>query len=453
MRAQVTVVGGGLAGSEAAWQAAEAGCRVRLFEMRPTVSTGAHQTSDLGELICSNSLGSQIEDRATGVLLAELERMGSLLIKIARRCALPAGGALAVDRSVFSSAVTAAVTSHPEIELERSEVKDIPDGEVVIVASGPLTSASLAESIAGLTGGRALYFYDAISPIVAAESIDMQIAFRGSRYRRGESESGDYINCPLDAAQYRMFNEALAKAERISLKAFEDEIDQGVNSGNGPFFEGCLPVEVLAARGEMSLAYGPMRPVGLRDPRTGRRPFAAVQLRQDDLAATLYNLVGFQTNLTFGEQRRVLRMIPGLQNAKFVRYGQMHRNTFINSPRLLLPSLQFLRRPGLLFAGQITGVEGYMGNIATGLLAGINAARIVHGQDPWRLPPDTMLGALCRYITSTSPETFQPMKANFGLLPALPDSIHRKGKKGRAKAYSERALASIDSFMANQFSH
>jgi methylenetetrahydrofolate--tRNA-(uracil-5-)-methyltransferase len=450
MFAQVTIIGGGLAGSEAAWQAAEVGCQVRLIEMRPAVATGAHQTADLAELICSNSLGSQIPDRATGVLLAELDCLGSLLTRIARDCALPAGGALAVDRRAFSREVTEAIASHPQIQLERCEAREIPAEGPVVIASGPLTSAALAESLVQLTGAQALYFYDAISPIVLAESINMEIAYRGSRYQRGARHDGDYINCPLDAGQYQAFVEALAQAQRIALRPFEAAIDEGVSAGSGQFFEGCLPVEVLAQRGAKALAFGPMRPVGLRHPQTGRRPYAVVQLRQDDLAGRLYNLVGFQTNLTFPEQRRVLRMIPGLEGATFVRYGQMHRNTFINSPQLLLPSLQLRDRPDLLFAGQITGVEGYMGNIATGLLAGLNAARIARCEMPLILPPETMLGALCRYVTLAASDTFQPMKANFGLLPPLADSGVRRNKRQRAQAYSARALASIEEFIHAQ---
>lgn len=435
------MVGGGLAGSEAAWQAAERGARVRLFEMRPAQSTGAHQTQDLAELVCSNSLGSQLPDRASGVLLAELEAMGSLLAACARAAAVPAGGALAVDREGFSRAVTERILAHPGIELVRQEVQSLPPGPTV-VASGPLTSEVLSHELGRLSGEDHLYFFDAISPIVEAPSIDFGVAFRESRYGRGERREGDYINCPMDEGQYRTFVAELLAAERIPLRSFEQAIREGVRAGLDKYFEGCLPVEVIAERGELSLAYGPLRPVGLTDPRTGRRPFAAVQLRQDNLAATLYNLVGFQTNLKFAEQRRVLRLIPGLEQAQFARYGQMHRNTFLNSPRLLLATLQFRWRPDLLFAGQITGVEGYLGNIGTGLLAGVNAARLVRGEAPLELPRETMLGALCHYVANASPEDFQPMKANFGILTPL-DGQSKLGRRGRAQAYAERSRLAL----------
>src|SRR3990170_3967940 len=349
--------------------------------MRPEQSTGAHQTDDLAELVCSNSLGSQLADRACGVLLAELEAMGSLLAGCARATAVPAGGALAVDRNAFSRQVTQRIQAHPGIQVIREEVRSLPQGPAV-VASGPLTSPALSRDLARLSGEDHLYFFDAISPIVEASSIDFDIAFHDSRYGRGVTREGDYINCPMDEGQYRSFVAALRAADRIPLRSFEQAIQEGVRAGMDKYFEGCLPVEVIAERGELSLAYGPLRPVGLTDPRTGWRPFAAVQLRQDDLAATLYNLVGFQTNLRCPEQ------------AQFARYGQMHRNTFLNSPRLLLPTLQFRGRPDLFFAGQLTGVEGYLGNIATGLLAGLNAARWVRGEQPWELPRETMLGAL-----------------------------------------------------------
>jgi len=438
----ITVVGGGLAGSEAAWQAAQRGVQVRLFEMRPEQSTGAHQTEDLAELVCSNSLGSQLADRASGVLLAELEAMGSLLADCARATAVPAGGALAVDREAFSRQVTQRIQEHPGIQVIREEVRRLPQGPTV-VASGPLTSPALSQDLARLSGEDHLYFFDAISPIVEASSIDFDIAFRDSRYGRGVTRDGDYINCPMDEGQYRSFVAALRAADRIPLRSFEQAIQEGVRAGMDKYFEGCLPVEVIAERGELSLAYGPLRPVGLTDPSTGRRPFAAVQLRQDDLAATLYNLVGFQTNLRYPEQRRVFRMIPGLEQAQFARYGQMHRNTFLNSPRLLLPTLQFRGRPDLFFAGQLTGVEGYLGNIATGLLAGLNAARWVRGEQPWALPRETMLGALCHYVSHASPETFQPMKANLGILPALPET-GRQGRRGRAQAHAARSRQALE---------
>lgn len=441
----ITVIGGGLAGSEAAWQAAQRGVPVRLFEMRPKRPTGAHQTAYLAELVCSNSLGSRLPDRASGVLMEELRRMGSLLLACAEEVAVPAGGALAVDRVLFAQKVSERLEAHPLIEVVREEVTEVPRQGVVIVASGPLTSEALSQDLARITGEEHLYFYDALSPIVEADSIDMSIAFRGSRYGRGEQAEGDYINCPMTEEEYHAFVDALLSAERIPLREFEAEIERGVKAGLDKFFEGCLPIEVIAQRGRLSLAYGPMRPVGLIDPRSGKRPFAVVQLRQDDLAGNLYNMVGFQTNLKYGEQRRVFRMIPGLQNARFARYGQMHRNTFINAPRVLRPTLQHRERADLFFAGQITGVEGYLGNIATGLLAGVNAARLLRGEAPLVLPPETMLGALCHYVTHADPKTFQPMKANFGILPPLPDG-RRRNRRQRAQAYAARALEVLEAF-------
>ncbi|MEE9216074.1 MAG: methylenetetrahydrofolate--tRNA-(uracil(54)-C(5))-methyltransferase (FADH(2)-oxidizing) TrmFO [Anaerolineales bacterium] len=437
----ITVVGGGLAGSEAAWQLAERGHRVQLFEMRPERSTGAHVTQQLAELVCSNSLGSQLPDRAPGVLLAELEHMGSLLIECARLAEVPAGGALAVDRSTFAGMVTERLSKHPLIDIVREEVRTIPDG-IAIIATGPLTSPKMSEELTKLSGEEHLYFFDAISPIVEAESIDRSIAYRGSRYGRGVREEGDYINCPMTEVEYVEFVQALITAERIPLRSFESAISDGVRAGMHQYFESCLPLEILAERGEKSLAYGPLRPVGLEDPRTGKRPHAVVQLRQDDLAGNLYNLVGFQTNLKYGEQRRVLRMIPGLEDAQFARYGQMHRNTFMNSPQLLEPTLQFRGRKYLFFAGQITGVEGYMGNIATGLLAGVNAARLADGEPPIELPPETMLGALCHYITHAAPKNFQPMKANFGIMPPLPPG-KRMNRRERAQAHAARAKSAL----------
>jgi methylenetetrahydrofolate--tRNA-(uracil-5-)-methyltransferase len=323
----------------------------------------------------------------------------------------------------------------------REEVVSIPDG-LTVIATGPLTSQKMSNELSRLSGQEHLYFFDAISPIVEAESIDLSIAYRGSRYGRGVKEEGDYINCPLNEVEYAEFIQALVAADRIPLRSFESAISSGVRAGMHQYFESCLPLEILAERGEKSLAYGPLRPVGLQDPRTGRRPHAVVQLRQDDLAGNLYNLVGFQTNLKFGEQRRVLRMIPGLERAEFARYGQMHRNTFMNSPQLLQPTLQFRGRNDLFFAGQITGVEGYMGNIATGLLAGVNAARLADGQEPLELPKVTMLGALCRYITHAESKSFQPMKANFGIMPPLPPG-KRMNRRERARAHAERAHLSI----------
>ncbi|MBK6793993.1 MAG: methylenetetrahydrofolate--tRNA-(uracil(54)-C(5))-methyltransferase (FADH(2)-oxidizing) TrmFO [Anaerolineales bacterium] len=437
------VIGGGLAGSEAAWQLAQQGIQVKLYEMRPGNPTGAHVTNDLAELVCSNSLGSNQSDRASGVLKNELRRLNSLLVECAEATALPAGAALAVDREAFARRVTEKIQSHPNIELIREEVKEIP-AQPVIIASGPLTSDNLSKSIAALSGDEHLFFFDAISPIVRAESINMNIAFRASRYDKSEQEEGDYINCPFTKEQYYEFLNALRTAERIELRAFEDAIKSGVKAGH--FFEGCLPVEIIAERGDESLAFGPMRPVGLRDPQTGKRPHAVAQLRQDNLAGSLYNIVGFQTNLKFPEQRRVLRMIPGLENAEFERYGQMHRNTFIASPKLLRPTLQHITRDDLFFAGQITGVEGYMGNIATGLVAGLNAARWLKEQSLLTLPQESMLGALCHYITHASLKDFQPMKANFGILPEL--GLEKKiGKREKGQAYADRAAQTLDNYL------
>jgi methylenetetrahydrofolate--tRNA-(uracil-5-)-methyltransferase len=405
---EVIVIGGGLAGSEAAWQLAERGHQVKLYEMRPVKQTGAHVSDKLAELVCSNSLGSKLPDRATGVLQNELKMMRSLLIEKAEQASLPAGGALAVDREVFSQLVTEAIVQHPNIELIREELKIIPTDKPTIIASGPLTSIALSEDIGKLTGQEYLYFYDALSPIVTVESINMEVAFRGNRYERGETEEGDYINCPLNREQYYKLVSALQEAPIIELRDFERE--------DPHFFEGCLPVEQLAKRGNDTLAYGTMRPVGLIDLKTNKRPFAVVQLRRDNLAGTLYNIVGFQTNIKWGQQKEVLRLIPGLENAEFVRMGQMHRNTFVNSPTLLDPTMQFRTRKDLYFAGQITGIEGYMGNVATGLLAGINLSRYLQGKETWVLPKTTMLGALCDYVTHTEPKHFQPMKANFGIM-------------------------------------
>jgi methylenetetrahydrofolate--tRNA-(uracil-5-)-methyltransferase len=443
----LTVIGGGLAGSEAAWQAAEAGLEVVLYEMRPATSTGAHQTDYLAELVCSNSLGSTLEDRASGLLKKELHRLGCMLLECAEQAALPAGTALAVDRGLFSQTVTERITSNPRIHVIRAEALSIPDG-LCIVASGPLTSPALSKSIAELGGHDNLFFYDAIAPIVVRESINMQVAFRASRYERSLPDTegaGDYINCPLDRQQYYDFVSRLRAAERIPLRSFEEQIRAGVDAGR--FFEGCLPVEILADRGEEALAYGPMRPVGLVDPRSGHRPYAVVQLRQDNVSDTLYNMVGFQTNLRYPEQKAVFGMVPGLENAEFARYGQMHRNTFIASPELLLPTLQFASRRDLLFAGQIMGVEGYLGNIATGLLAGVNAARIHHGEPPMSLPRTTMIGALCHYATHAPLKDFQPMKANFGILEPLQPGT-RLGKRQRAQAYADRAIAALDQHLS-----
>jgi methylenetetrahydrofolate--tRNA-(uracil-5-)-methyltransferase len=430
MPQSITIVGGGLAGSEAAWQLAERGFAVRLYEMRPRRETGAHVTGQLGELVCSNSLGSKLADRATGVLQNELRSLRSLLINVADQTAVPAGGALAVDRKLFAEKVTHHLEAHPNIEVIREEVTDIPDGPT-IVATGPLTADKLAQAIAKLSDEEYLYFYDAISPIVTHESINMDVAFFANRYGHGdvEGEAGDYINCPMTRDEYEHFVNTLLAAETIQLRSFEEE--------DPVFFERCMPVEQIAARGFESLAFGPMRPVGLTDPRTGKRPYAVVQLRRDNIAGSLYNLVGFQTNIRYGQQKTILQLIPGLENADFIRFGQMHRNTFLNSPSMLEPTMRYRGREDLYFAGQITGVEGYVGNVATGLFAALNLARHLKGESTWVLPQTTMLGALCHYVTHAEAKYFQPMKANFGILPELPQRI--KSKRERYAAYAERA--------------
>ncbi|MEJ2734166.1 MAG: FADH(2)-oxidizing methylenetetrahydrofolate--tRNA-(uracil(54)-C(5))-methyltransferase TrmFO [Anaerolineae bacterium] len=430
----LVVIGGGLAGTEAAWQAAQRGLKVMLYEMRPRRSTPAHVSDRLAELVCSNSLGSNLVDRAPGLLKEELRRLNSLVLTCADATAVPAGGALAVDRGRFAELITERIASHPRIALRREEIKVVPGNGPVVIATGPLTSPRLAEEIAVLTGSEHLYFYDAMAPIVAAESVDMSVAFRASRYGRGESE-GDYLNCPMTRSEYDRFVHELAAAERISLRDFEREDPR--------FFEACLPVEVLAERGQKALAFGPLKPVGLKDPRTGRQPYAVVQLRQDNRAATLYNLVGFQTNLKWGEQERVFRLIPGLEQAQFVRLGQMHRNTFINSPILLRPTMQFRQREGVFFGGQITGTEGYVGSTASGFVAGLNAARFVGEESLVLFPPTTMIGAMCDYVSSAAPDRFQPMKANFGLLPSLDPPVRKK--RERYAAYARRALADLES--------
>lgn len=421
----VTVIGAGLAGSEAAWQLAKRGVRVRLYEMRPEKSTPAHKTGGFAELVCSNSLRAAAIENAVGLLKEEMRCLDSLIMACADRCRVPAGGALAVDRDLFSAAVTEALEDNPLVEVVREEVEAIPGQGVVVVATGPLTSGAMSRSIRELTGEDYLYFYDAVAPIVTLESIDMNKAFFSSRYGKGEAS---YINCPMDREQYVRFREALAGAARAPMKEFEKEIN----------FEGCMPIEVLAARGEDTMRYGPMKPVGLIDPATGRRPYAVVQLRQDNVAGTLYNMVGFQTHLRWGEQQRVFRLIPGLEDAEFVRFGVMHRNTYVNSPRLLEPTYQCKIRPGLFFAGQITGVEGYVESAASGLVAGINAALLAGGRDPVVFPPETAHGALARYITEADPDNFQPMNVTFGLFPPLDG--HIRDRKLRNTAYAERAL-------------
>jgi methylenetetrahydrofolate--tRNA-(uracil-5-)-methyltransferase len=435
----IKVIGGGLAGSEAAWQLAERGFAVELYEMRPKRTTGAHVSDKLGELVCSNSLGSLLPDRAAGVLQTEVKALRSLLIAAAERAAVPAGGALAVDREQFADTVTQALEMHPNIHIIREEVTEIPTTPAII-ATGPLTSPALAQQIAALSGQQYLYFYDAISPIVTAETINMDVAFHANRYGNGdvEGQEGDYINCPMSREEYERFVNALLAAETAPLRDFERE--------DPKFFEGCMPIEQLAARGFESLAFGPMRPVGLRDPRTGKRPHAVVQLRRDNIAGSLYNIVGFQTNIRYGQQQDVLRLIPGLETAEFIRFGSMHRNTFINAPSLLKPTMQLRSREQLYFAGQITGVEGYMGNIATGIVAALNLARALRGQSEWVLPETTMLGALCHYVTHADPDNFQPMKANFGILPDLVPEI--KNKRDRHGAYAKRARKAFSASLA-----
>jgi len=434
----LVVVGGGLAGSEAAWQAAQRGLRVMLYEMRPQRMTPAHVSPWLAELVCSNSLGSNLVDRAPGLLKQELRRLGSLIVAAADATGVPAGGALAVDREAFAQMVTDRIRTHPRITVRCQEIIKATrsDDRPVIVATGPLTSPALAAELAALTGSEHLYFYDAMAPIVTFESVDRAVAFRASRYGRGQEE-GDYLNCPMSQAEYERFWEALVGAETIPLRDFEQQ--------DARFFEACLPVEVLARRGLQALAYGPLKPVGLADPRSGRRPYAVVQLRQDNHAATLFNLVGFQTNLKWSEQERVFRLIPGLERAEFVRFGQMHRNTFINSPSLLRSTMQFRNKDGLFFAGQITGTEGYVGSAASGYVAGLNAARLLAGQSLVSFPSTTMIGALCQYICNTHAGDFQPMKANFGLLPPLDPPVRHK--RERYAALAHRALDDLEQFV------
>ena len=442
------VVGGGLSGCEAAWQAGIRGLSVQLFEMRPVKMTGAHTTSYLAELVCSNSFGSNMPNRASGLLKEELRLLNSIVLDCAETTAVPAGGALAVDRNKFAKKVTTLLEMHPNIEIVRKEIEEIPCEVPSVIASGPLTSPALSEAIKEITNENHLYFYDAISPIVEFESINMNIAFKASRYDRGSLVNGDYINCPFTKEEYINFVTELQRAERIQLKEFENSIEQGVNRGMHTFFEACLPVEIMARRGTDALSFGPMRPVGLINPADGKRPYAVVQLRQDNIAASLYNLVGFQTNLTYSEQRRVFKMIPGLENAEFVRLGQMHRNTFILSPKLLNRSLQLKDRRNIFFAGQITGVEGYISNIGTGYLAGLNASLFQKGEELSALPRTTMLGSLCHYITNAAPQDFQPMKANFGILPPL-DKNKKRNKRERAEEYKNRAIRDLVEFKLN----
>jgi methylenetetrahydrofolate--tRNA-(uracil-5-)-methyltransferase len=438
-----TVIGGGLSGSEAAWQIAKAGFLVDLYEMRPLSLTGVHQTDQLAELVCSNSLGSNQRNRPSGLLKEELILLKSLLIECAQETSLPAGSALAVDRLAFSTKVTSLLQSNPNIRVIREEVKEIPDSPVII-ATGPLTSTTMSTAISNITGVENLYFFDAISPSIEAQSIDMNLAFRASRYKF-ETEAGDYINCPLNKQEYELFIDQLVSAETVVLRSFEDSISTGIEINNATYFEACLPIEVLAKRDRSALTFGPMRPVGLRNTHNLEKPYSVVQLRQEDLADSIYNLVGFQTNLTYPEQKRIFTMIPGLGNANFVRYGQMHRNTYINSPSLLKDSLQYRFREDLFFAGQIAGIEGYVGNIASGLIAGINAVRYLNHQPLLSFPIDTMIGAMHNYIANASPDNFQPMKANFGLLPPL--EVIPENKQERGYCQAKRSLRSMQNFI------
>ncbi|EAZ91741.1 FADH(2)-oxidizing methylenetetrahydrofolate--tRNA-(uracil(54)-C(5))-methyltransferase TrmFO [Crocosphaera chwakensis] len=438
--AKVQVIGGGLAGTEAAWQVAQAGIPVILHEMRPIRTSPAHHSQELAELVCSNSFGAMSSDRAAGLLHEELRRLNSIIIQTADKHAVPAGGALAVDRGVFSHQLTQTLQNHPLIELRRSEVQEIPSDGIIILATGPLTSPVLAEKLQQLTGMAYMSFFDAASPIIVGDSINRDIAFLASRYDKGEAA---YLNCPLNPEQYLQFRDELCRAEQAELKEFERE--------TAKFFEGCLPIEELAQRGEDTMRYGPLKPVGLFDARLGdfrdpenkeKRPYAVVQLRQEDKQGKLWNMVGFQTNLRWGEQKRVFRFIPGLENAEFVRMGVMHRNTFINSPQLLDPTLQFKSRPTLLAAGQLIGTEGYTAAAAGGWLAGTNAARIALGLEPITLPSTMMMGALFEFISSASPKHFQPMPPNFGILPDLPVRI--RNKRERYGKYRDRALADLN---------
>ena len=433
MASDLIVLGGGLAGCEAAWQAAERGVTVDLYEMRPVVPTPAHRTDRLSELVCSNSLGSNDPVHAAGILKAEMRRLSSLVLRTADEVAVPAGSALAVDRELFATAITKALESHPKIRVVREEVIDLPEDRPVIVATGPLTSDRLAKSIQSVIRADYLAFYDAIAPIIDAETIDTSIAFRASRYGKG---GDDYLNCPMTQTEYNQFYDALAVGERVPTKPFEQT----------PYFEGCVPIEVQADRGRQTLLFGPMKPVGLVDPRTGLRPHAVVQLRQENRFGSCYNMVGFQTKLTWPEQRRIFRMIPGLEQAEFLRLGSLHRNTFINAPRVLHPTLQCRARPSLFFAGQLVGVEGYTEAAAMGLLAGMNAARLIQGCAPIVPPPTTTYGTLLTYITTSDPRHFQPMNANFGLYPEWPQRV--RDRAIRRQKIAERALEDLDRWIA-----
>lgn len=426
--AKVTIIGAGLAGSEAAWQVAQTGIEVDLYEMRPTVMTPAHHSADFAELVCSNSLRAAALENAVGLLKEEMRQQDSLIMRAADGNRVPAGGALAVDREAFSRYVTAEIRKHPKINVINQEITDVPTADILIIASGPLTSDSLSDAIARLTGQEYLYFYDAAAPLLLGESLDMDKVYRASRYGKGDA---DYLNCPMNQDEYEQFWNELVHAEKTALKYFEKAI----------FFEGCMPVEEMAARGKDTMRFGPLKPVGLEHPITGEKPYAVVQLRQDNLAGTLYNIVGFQTHLKWPEQERVFRMIPGLAKAEFVRFGVMHRNTFINSPRILEPTLQMKAQPNILFAGQITGVEGYIESAAAGMVAGRNAARLAYSKEPLIYPLETAHGALCHYITHADSANFQPMNINFGLLPPLANKI--RDKKLKNKMIAERALENL----------
>lgn len=430
---KITVIGAGLAGCEAAHKLSSLGFSVRLCEMKPEKRTPAQKSDGFAELVCSNSLKAMRLESASGLLKEEMRRLGSVTMEAAEKTSVAAGGALAVDRELFSEYITEKIKSDPNIEIVTGEVTELPSEGIVIVATGPLTSDALAESLRQKFGGT-LSFFDAVAPIVTTDSVDMDRVFMGARYDRGEA---DYINCPMERDEYDAFYDALVSAERAPLHDF-DVADPKV-------YEGCMPIEVMAGRGRDTLRYGPLRPVGLIDPHTGRRPWANIQLRKENAAGTMYNIVGFQTNLKFGEQKRVFSMIPGLEHAEFVRYGVMHRDTFMDSPRLLSKSLSLKSEPRLFFAGQFTGVEGYTESAATGILAGINAARFASGEEPLVLPPETMLGALVNYITDESVDNFQPMGANMGILPPLEKKIRHKDE--RYAALAERAIAGLEAVL------
>jgi methylenetetrahydrofolate--tRNA-(uracil-5-)-methyltransferase len=423
---RVTVVGGGLAGCEAAWQLARAGIGVDLYEMRPERGTAAHVTGDLGELVCSNSFRNATLETAVGLLKEEMRALGSLVMATADAHRVPAGACLAVDRTGFAASLTRAIEAEPLVRMVREEVTAVPDG-VAILATGPLTSPALSDALGGAVGAKQLYFYDAIAPTVTTDSLDLDVAWKQSRYDKG---GDDYVNCPLDRDQYYAFVDAVLAADKVPTREFERVV----------YFEGCMPIEEMARRGRDTLAFGPMRPVGLVDPRTGTRPYAAVQLRQDDAAGRLFNMVGFQTKMTYPEQRRVFRMIPGLTRAEFVRLGSLHRNTYVNAPDLLLPSLQLAARKSVLLAGQIVGVEGYVESAAMGILAGLNAVRLIRGEPMAVPPPTTALGSLIAYVTERGRKAFQPMNANYGLFPPLARPLRGPAKKA---ALADRGLGDL----------